>query len=125
MQGATWPDTSTVAGSRDSRSCNDDPMGEVNNPARDLRAFRKRLYASFGRRRDALFELTDAILTAGTFPSPPHLSLAPIHRRGWGSLYAALDRGRIDAEALRTLLAGLSLADVTDRARVNALDRSS
>jgi hypothetical protein len=36
MQGATWPDTSTVAGSRDSRSCNDDPMGEVNNPARDL-----------------------------------------------------------------------------------------
>jgi hypothetical protein len=33
------------------------------------------------------------------------LSLQPLHRRGWGSLYAALDRGRIDAEALRRLLA--------------------
>jgi len=33
------------------------------------------------------------------------LSLQPSHRRGWGSLYAALDRGRIDAEALRGLLA--------------------
>ena len=28
------------------------------------------------------------------FPSLPHLSLEPAHRRGWGSLYAALARGR-------------------------------
>ena len=27
-----------------------------------------------------------------------HLSLAPVHRRGWGSLYAALSKGTIDAE---------------------------
>ena len=56
------------------------------------------------RRADALYELTDAILTAGTVPSPPHLSLVPIHRRGWGSLYAALSKGSIDLEALRELL---------------------
>src|SRR5215211_1501107 len=35
----------------------------------------------FDRRSDALFELTDALLTAGSVPSPIHLSLAPAHRR--------------------------------------------
>jgi DDE superfamily endonuclease len=67
--------------------------------------FREELYACYTRRADALFELCDAVLSAGNVPSPPHLSLAPIHRRGWGSLYAALSKGRIDAEALRELLA--------------------
>src|SRR5215204_939157 len=75
-------------------------------PSDVLRAFRQSLYEFFQRRAaDALFELTDALLTAGAIPSPAHLSLQPSHRRGWGSLYAALDRGRIDAEALRGLLA--------------------
>jgi hypothetical protein len=53
---------------------------------------------------DGLFELCDAILTAGRVPSPPHLSLMSVHRRCWGSLYAALSKGRIDSEALRDLL---------------------
>jgi hypothetical protein len=70
-------------------------------PSDVLRAFRQTLYECFNRRADALFELTDAVLTADAVPSPAHLSLQPLHRRGWGSLYAALDRGRIDAEALR------------------------
>ncbi len=70
-----------------------------------LRAFRDLLYECFERRSDALFELTDAILTAGVVPSPVHLSLQPLHRRGWGSLYAALSRGRIDTEALRKVVA--------------------
>src|SRR5215208_4429720 len=70
-----------------------------------LRAFRHSFYECLHRRSDALFELTDAMLTADSaVPSPAHLSLQPAHRRGWGSLYAALDRGRIDAEALRRLL---------------------
>jgi hypothetical protein len=34
------------------------------------------------RRADALFERTDAVLTTGLLPSPPHLSLSPVHRRG-------------------------------------------
>src|SRR3982750_905319 len=68
-----------------------------------LRAFRYSLYECLHRRADALFELTDAILSADGVPSPVHLSLEASHRRGWGSLYAALDRGRIDAEALRSL----------------------
>jgi hypothetical protein len=65
-----------------------------------LHDFRRSFYECFHRRRGALFELADAILSAdGGVPSPPHLSLQASHRRGWGSLYAALDRGRIDAES--------------------------
>jgi hypothetical protein len=80
-------------------------------PPDALRTFRRSLYECFHRRSDALFELADAILTAdGAAPSPAHLSLQASHRRGWGSLYAALDRGRIDAEALRKLLARHPLA---------------
>jgi hypothetical protein len=75
-----------------------------------LRAFRSSFYERLHRRADALFELTDAILTADVFPSPVHLSLQPSHRRGWSSLYAALSRGRIDAEGLRDLLARHPLA---------------
>ena len=36
---------------------------------------------------------------------PPHLSIAPVHRRGWGSLYAALRERTVDEEALPELLA--------------------
>jgi hypothetical protein len=80
-------------------------------PSDALHAFRYSLYECLHRRGDALFELTDAILTANAaVPSPVHLSLEASHRRGWGSLYAALDRGRIDAEALRRLLARHPLA---------------
>ena len=79
------------------------------NSMKPLRMFRDRFYAGLGRRADALFELCDAILTAGRVPSPPHLSLVSVHRRGWGSLYAALSKGRIDSEALRDLLASYDL----------------
>jgi hypothetical protein len=47
----------------------------------DLRSFREQLYACMKRRSDALFELVDAILTAGAVPSPMHLSLESVHRR--------------------------------------------
>jgi DDE superfamily endonuclease len=70
-----------------------------------LRTFRAELHACFARRADALFELGDALLGApAPVWSPPHLSLKPVHRRGWGSTYAALARGRIDTELLRDLL---------------------
>jgi hypothetical protein len=81
-------------------------MAEPPSPLDQLRAFRAQLHACCTRRADALVELTDALLCAEAFSSLPHLSLEPVHRRGWGSTYAALATGRIDAERLRDLLAG-------------------
>ena len=79
-------------------------------------ALRHSLHRCLDRRADALFELCDAVLTAGSVPSPAHLNLAPAHRRGWhrrgwGSLYAALSKGRIGAQRLRELLAGQPFDD--------------
>ena len=96
-------------------------------PPDALRAFRRSFYECFHRRKDALFELSDAMLSAdGAVPSPAHLSLQQPHRRGWGSLYAALDRGRIDAEALRKLLAchPLAGAAIAGEPSVYAVDTS-
>jgi DDE superfamily endonuclease len=78
-------------------------------PLARLGAFRAELHAWFPRRADALFELGDALLCAQALPSLPHLSLEPICQRGWGSIYAALARGRVDAERLRDLLVGCLL----------------
>ncbi len=70
-----------------------------------LIAFRSDLYACLTGWSDALFELCDAVLCS---PSPvasvPSLSLEPVFRRGHGSLYKALARGRIDTDRLRRLL---------------------
>jgi hypothetical protein len=78
--------------------------GHIMEPSDALHSFRRSFYECLHRRGDALFELADAILTAdGAAPSPAHLSLQPPHRRGWGSLYAALSHGRIGEEALREL----------------------
>src|SRR5213596_615203 len=73
-------------------------------PLARLGGFRSELHACFTRRADALFELGDALLCAPAVPSLPHLSLEPVHQRGWGSSYAALARGRIDTERLCDLL---------------------
>ncbi len=89
---------------------------------RTLACFRWRLYGCFGRRADALFEVCDALLTAGSAPSPVHLSLVPVHRRGWGSFYAALEKGQIDENALKELLA--SYDPGTRGATVYAIDVS-
>ncbi len=75
-------------------------------PHTALRDFRSHFFACLDRRADALFELTDAALAAGPQPSLAHLSLAGPHRRGWGSLYAALQHGRIAVERLQALLGG-------------------
>jgi hypothetical protein len=78
---------------------------DANLPLARLDHFRTELHAWFTRRADALFELGDALVCAQAIPSLPHLSLEPVHQRGWGSTYAALARGEVDAERLRDLLA--------------------
>jgi hypothetical protein len=63
------------------------------------------MYQLFARRRDALFDLSDALLTTGPTLSLVHLSLAASFQRGWGSVYDALADGRIDSKAAERLLA--------------------
>lgn len=76
-----------------------------------LRAFRQQVYRTFGCRRDALFELLDALLTVPTIETPAHLSLAPSSQRGWGSIYDALTAGTMDLRQLEALVAAYSRAD--------------
>src|SRR5260370_38363540 len=71
----------------------------------ELRAFRHQVYTLCGCRRDALFELLDALLAASSIETPAHLSLVPSCQRGWGSLYDALNAGTMDLEALEALVA--------------------
>ncbi len=74
-------------------------------------------------RADAVFELVDAVLCAdGPVRSLPELSLLAEHRRGHGSVYAALDRGRIDVERLRRALAAVPLPRAADGRLVLAVD---
>jgi hypothetical protein len=89
-----------------------------------LRSFRDSFYECLDRRADALFDLTDALLSAESVPSPVRLSLQASHRRGWGSLYAALAHGAIDADALRELLARDPLVGAEHEQSVYAVDVS-
>jgi len=76
-----------------------------------LHAFRTVVYEYLGARRDALFDVLDAATTVGSVPSLPYLSLTAPHRRGWGSLYAALAEGGLDIPALRALVGRYPLDD--------------
>src|SRR6266545_1971599 len=69
-----------------------------------LAALRAELYRALHACRDALFELIDATAGAGAVPSLAHLSVAPGHRRGHGSVYAAVRHGTLRADRLRAAL---------------------
>lgn len=66
------------------------------NISAPLRAQRDALHACPDRRGGALFEMVSALLAAALVPSLPHLSLAPLRRRGWGSVDAALAEGHVE-----------------------------
>jgi hypothetical protein len=71
-----------------------------------LAAFRAELHGCFGAWADTLFELVDALAgTARPIRSIAELMFEPVLRRGWGSLYQALEHGEVDVEAVRDLMA--------------------
>ena len=71
----------------------------------ELIKFRRAFHGCLSRWGDALFELTDAVLCSpAPLRSVPSLSLEPVFRRGHGSLYKGLARGRIEQDRLRRLL---------------------
>jgi len=74
-----------------------------------LAGFRAEFHRCLTARSDALFELVDAMLCGDTpVRSLAELSLGGHHRRGHGSAYAGLNRGRIDVDRLRTALGSVS-----------------
>ena len=56
-------------------------------------------------RRDALFDLLDAMISEGPVSSLAILSQSSRFQREWSSLYAAVEDGEIDRQWLRTYLA--------------------
>jgi DDE superfamily endonuclease len=66
-----------------------------------LNDFRHEIYRCFGKAKDALFNLVDALASEAGARSFPELSLSPLFERTWASLYEALEDGQIDAERLR------------------------
>ena len=59
-----------------------------------LQQFRQAAHPLLGRAKDALFDLMDAVLTTAYISSFVMLSLSPLFRRQWPSLYEALQDGR-------------------------------
>src|SRR5258708_31287095 len=68
-----------------------------------LREFRQTVYESMGQARDAQFELVDALVLNSEGRSVVELSLNPVFRRRWGSVYAALSKGEINPGLLERL----------------------
>jgi hypothetical protein len=65
--------------------------------------FRQAAYDQLGHARDALFELTDAVIQLRQIQSFAELSCAPAFRRKWPSAYEALQDGRPDRTGLLRL----------------------
>ncbi|MFF4619209.1 transposase [Nonomuraea jabiensis] len=91
--------------------------------AGELTRFRTEFYGCLTARADAVFELAEAVLCSdGPVRSLVELSLVGEHRRGHGSLYAALDRGRLDIGRLRLAMSAVTLPRAADGRLVLAVD---
>jgi DDE superfamily endonuclease len=73
-----------------------------------LRGFRHQVYTLLGNGRDALFDLMDAVLVSRSVSSFAELSLSPVFRRQWSSLYESLQ----DSNPPRQALMGVYLEQI-------------
>lgn len=88
-----------------------------------LREFRQAIYDhGLTQARDAQCELIDALLLDPKVASFAELSLSPVFRRRWPSVYAAMREGQQDTDWLRQYLVG-HIADAP--AQVFALDTTT
>lgn len=79
-----------------------------------LEQIRQQISRCFERSRDALFNLSDALLSEPQARSLPELSLSPFFTRQWPSVYEALEDGRIDVERLRAVFVETLIAQRVD-----------
>ena len=77
---------------------------------------RQQMYGCFERSRDALFNVSDALLSESQARSLPELSLSVFFQRRWPSVYEALQDGRINTERLRTVFAVITIFAVINAA---------
>lgn len=82
---------------------NHHPSQSADKQLSNLIQFRQASYEQLGRAKDALFELGDALLLTPQAPSLAHLSLSPVFRRRWPSVYEALQDGSPNREGLLRL----------------------
>lgn len=69
----------------------------------NLRRFRQQSYEALGKAKDAVFELMDAVLLTRSPSSFVELSLCPVFRRKWSSIYEGLEDTRPQKRKLRKL----------------------
>jgi len=68
-----------------------------------LKQFRCSVYTILGKAKDALFDLMDAVLVTRSVYSFVELSVSPVFRRQWSSIYEALEDGNPPREELMQL----------------------
>ncbi|MFH7030202.1 MAG: transposase [Heteroscytonema crispum UTEX LB 1556] len=68
-----------------------------------LKQFRQGVYTILGNAKDALFDLMDAVLVTRSVYSFVELSLSPVFRRRWSSIYSALEDSNPPREELMHL----------------------
>jgi hypothetical protein len=79
-----------------------------------LKAFRQEAYKNLCRAHDAAFELTDAVLLTRNAYSLADLSLSPVFRRKWSSIYEALQ----DCRPQRNKLMRLYISQIPSSGRI-------
>ncbi|WP_228055510.1 hypothetical protein [Lusitaniella coriacea] len=68
-----------------------------------LTQFRQSAYQLLGQAKDATFELMEAVLLTRSISSFAELTLSPVFRRRWPSIYEALEDSRPQSEELSRL----------------------
>jgi len=68
-----------------------------------LQQFRDTVYQALPKRADATMDLLDALTSSLQVTAPVALSENPLFRRGFASVYDALEEGELPEEALREL----------------------
>ena len=71
-----------------------------------LKAFRQEAYSCLGRAKDATFELMDAVILTRKAESLADLSLCPVFRRKWSSIYESLQDTRPQRNKLMKMYVG-------------------
>lgn len=83
------------------------PINTTIEQINNLIEFRQAVHQSgFGKRRDALFELLDAMIERPHADCAAEVSLSPLFRRSWSSLYKAVERGEVNEKSLASLFVG-------------------